>query len=53
MGHSDGASEAPRLICSPNVVQNFIYAYILEKMKSEKFSMLVDYRYEKFLNGLP
>lgn len=53
MGHSDGASEAPRLICSPNVVQNFIYSYILEKMKSEKFSMLVDYRYEKFLNGLP
>lgn len=35
-----------------HVVQNFIYTYILEKLKSEKFSMQVDARYEKFLNAL-
>ena len=45
-------SEVPRQILNATVVQNFIYTYILEKLKSEKFSMQVDYRYEKFLNGL-
>lgn len=51
---SEGAaSEAPRMILSAHVVQNFIYTYILEKMKTEKFSMLVDIRFEKFLNSLP
>ena len=52
-GRSAGAeSEVPRQILNATVVQNFIYTYILEKLKSEKFSLQVDYRYEKFLNGL-
>jgi len=50
---SEAASEAPRLILTQNVVQNFIYTYILEKLKSEKFALLVDKRYELFLNSLP
>ena len=41
------------MILTPHIVQNFLYIYILEKIKSERFSMLVDYRYEKFLNSLP
>ena len=41
------------MILTPHIVQNFLYNYILEKIKSERFSMLVDYRYEKFLNSLP
>lgn len=41
------------MILTPHVVQNFIYNYILEKIKSERFSMLVDARFEKFLNSLP
>lgn len=52
-GKSEGGeSEAPRQILNVQVVQQFIYTYILEKLKTEKFSMLVDYRFEKFLNGL-
>ena len=52
-GKSEGAaSEVPRNIINATVIQNFIYTYILEKLKSEKFAMQVDYRYEKFLNGL-
>jgi len=52
-GKSDGdASELPRQILKPEVVQNFIYTYILEKLKSDKFSLCVDARYEKFLNNL-
>ena len=43
---SEAASEAPRLILTANVVQNFIYTYISEKLKSEKFALLVDKRYE-------
>ena len=51
---SEGAgSEAPRMILTAHVVQHFIYTYIQEKMKTEKFSMLVDARYEKYLNSLP
>ena len=51
---SEGASsQVPRKILNPQVVQNFIYVYILEKLKSEKLSMLVDSRYEKYLNNLP
>ena len=50
---SEAASEAPRLIITANVVQNFIYTYILEKLKSEKFALLVDKRYELFLQNLP
>jgi len=51
---SEGAtSEVPRKILNPQVVQNFIYIYILEKLKSEKLSMIVDSRYEKYLNSLP
>lgn len=42
----------PRQIINPTVVQNFIYTYINEKLKSEKFSMQVDARFEKYLNGL-
>ena len=50
---SEGAtSEVPRNIINATVIQNFIYTYISEKLKSEKFAMQVDYRYEKFLNGL-
>ena len=37
---------------NPQVIQNFIYTYISEKMKSEKFAMQTDARYEKFLNNL-
>jgi len=49
-GASEGvASEIPRQVLNPGVVQNFIYTYILEKLKTEKLSMLVDYRFEKFL----
>ena len=52
-GKSEGAtSEVPRNIINATVIQNFIYTYISEKLKSEKFAMQVDYRYEKFLNGL-
>lgn len=52
-GKSAGeTSEVPRQILNSTVVQNFIYTYISEKLKSEKFSMQVDYRYEKFLNTL-
>jgi len=46
-------SEAPRMILTSNVVQNFIYIYILEKMKSEKFTLQTDKRFELFLNSLP
>ena len=50
---SEGAtSEVPRNIINATVIQNFIYTYISEKLKSEKFAMQVDYRYEKFLNTL-
>ena len=50
---SEGAtSEVPRNIINATVIQNFIYTYILEKLKCEKFAMQVDYRYEKFLTGL-
>lgn len=39
-GKSEGElSEVPRQILNPTVVQNFIYTYINEKMKSEKFAM--------------
>ena len=52
-GRSEGAtSDVPRQILTPVMVQGFIYTYILEKLKSEKLSMQVDHRYEKFLNGL-
>lgn len=34
------------------MVQNFIYTYVLEKMKTEKLSLLVDCRYEKYINQL-
>ena len=47
-----GTSEAPRQILNPQVVQNFIYTYILEKLKCEKLAIPVDARYEKFLNSL-
>jgi hypothetical protein len=45
-------SEVPRTILNPQVIQNFIYTYILEKLKSEKFYLCVDSRYEKFLHAL-
>ena len=52
-GKSEGdQSEVPRQILNPQVVQNFIYSYILEKQKTEKFALQVDARYEKFLNSL-
>jgi len=41
------------MVLTSHVVQNFIYNYILEKLKSEKFAVLVDARFEKFLNALP
>lgn len=46
-------SEIPRQILNQQVVQNFIYTYIQEKLKTEKMSMLTDCRLEKFLNSLP
>ena len=46
-------SEIPRQILNPHVVQQFIFTYIQEKLKSEKFSLLTDSRYEKFLQSLP
>ena len=52
-GKDDALSEIPRQILNPQVVQNFIYTYILEKQKTEKFSMQVDCRFEKFLAALP
>lgn len=53
-GKSEGeTSEVPRKILEPGVVQNFIYTFVLEKMKSEKFGLVVDGRYEKFLASLP
>ena len=41
------------MILTPHIIQNFLYNYILDKIKSERFAMLVDSRYEKFLNSLP
>ena len=35
------------------MVQGFIYSYIAEKLKSEKFCLQVDARFEKYLNNLP
>ena len=49
---SEATSEAPRQILNAQVVQNFIYTYVLEKMKTEKLSLLVDCRYEKYINQL-
>ncbi len=34
-----GESEIPRQILNPQVIQQFIYTYINEKLKTEKFSM--------------
>jgi len=48
---SDGGDT--RMVLNANTVQNFMYYYILEKVKCEKFSMMVDIRLEKFLAGLP
>lgn len=45
-------SDSPRTILNPGVVQNFIYTYISEKLKTEKLSMRVDCRYEKLLASL-
>ena len=41
------------MILTPHVIQNFIFTYFLEKVKTEKFAMQVDARFEKFLNALP
>ena len=46
-------SEIPRQILNPQVVQQFIFTYIQEKLKTDKFSLLTDSRYEKFLQSLP
>ena len=35
------------------MVQNFIYVYINEKLKTEKLNLQVDAKFEKFLKGLP
>ena len=50
---SEAASEAPRNILCPSVIQNFLYTYINEKMKTEKFNLQVDARFERFLKNLP
>ena len=50
---SNVQSEIPRQILNPDVIQNFIYTYIAEKMKTEKFYMQVDARFEKYLGNLP
>ena len=47
-----GESEVPRQLLNPQVIQQFIYTYINEKLKTEKFTMSVDARYEKFINSL-
>ena len=35
-------STVPRLILNPSMVQNFIYVYINEKLKTEKLALQVD-----------
>jgi len=37
---------------TPNVVQNFLFSYIDQKMKTEKFTLLVGKEIEQFLNSL-
>lgn len=51
-GDEDVVSTVQRQVLNPQVVQNFIYIYINEKLKSEKLSLQVDHRFEKFLNNL-
>lgn len=46
-------STIPRLILNPSMVQNFIYVYINEKLKTEKLALQVDEKFEKFLKTLP
>ena len=48
----EGESEVPRMILNEQMVQGFLYVYIQEKIKTEKFSLLVDSKYEKYLNTL-
>lgn len=48
----DAVSEIPRQILNNEVVQQFMYAYINEKMKVEKMALQVDGKYEQFLQGL-
>lgn len=48
----DVTSTMPRQVLNPQVVQNFIYIYVNEKLKSEKLALQVDSRFEKFLNNL-
>ena len=45
--------EAPRMIMNQDIIQSFIYLYILEKLKTEKMVMQVDGAYEAFLKSLP
>lgn len=42
-----------RQLMTPAVIQNFIFTYIAEKLKTERFQMLVDHRYETFLKNMP
>ena len=37
---------------TPNVIQNFLFSYIDQKMRTEKFTLLVGKQIEQFLNGL-
>ena len=46
-------SEIPRYILNNSVVQNFIYTYVNEKLKTEKLNLQVDARFQKFLASLP
>ena len=40
------------MVLNEHTVQNFLYSFILEKIKTEKLSMQVDHRFEKYLNNL-
>lgn len=38
---------------NPPMIQNFLYTYIQEKLKTEQIQFLVDYRFENMINNLP
>jgi len=42
-----------RMFFNPPTIQSFIYNYIGEKLKTDRIQLLVDHRFENFLNSLP
>ena len=49
---SDNKSEIPRQILNNEIIQQFIYQYINEKMKCDKMQLQVDGKFEAFLASL-